>query len=163
MTETFSIHSAQWAKEKFPERLVAAALRHHRRDPDNTYGINALIAQDAGVDRSAVTRWMKGAAPKLETILHLADLYDVSPDHLVGNDDLPHEGFSRRDLESRLPYDTLIKVLRIMSELRTSRVSDDWFAQSTVELLKMVESTPDMSDDAITGAAYRLLRSEETG
>ena len=155
---TFTIADRQLAKREFPRRLMRAALRHYGCSPDNSYGINAKIADDAGVDRSAVTRWLKGALPKAEKVLLLANAYGISPDQLVGNDNTSAPTSRLRTVEAQMQYSTLIKVLRIMSELRPTQVNHEWFAQATVEVLQMVESDPTMTDDAITGAAYRLLR-----
>lgn len=159
----FKVSNRDWAQQEFPKRLLEVARQYHGRSQGNDYGINAKIAAHVGVSRSAVTRWMSGAVPKVDTILHIASAYDVTPDSLVGNDTAPRDGFSTRDVEARIPYDRLTKVLSVMSELRRStdaELTDEWFAEATVRVLKMVESDPSMSEDAITGAAYRLLRND---
>lgn len=157
----FKIKNRDWARKEFPRQLLEAARKYHGRSPGDDYGIYAEIAVHADVSRSAVTRWMNGSVPRVDTILQLADAYGVDPERLVGNDTAPSEGFSSSDVEARIPYERLTKVLSVMSELRRSadtQVSDDWFAEATVKVLRMVENDPGMSQDAITGAAYRLLR-----
>lgn len=44
------------------------------------------VAINAGVDKSAVTRWSKGAIPRDTTMRKLADYFGVSVDVLKGND-----------------------------------------------------------------------------
>ena len=64
-------------------------------------------------------------------------------------------------LSSRLGYDTVAKVLRIMSEVRRDAgtdLADEKFAAASVEIMRMVERDPAMPEYAITGAAYRLLK-----
>lgn len=154
----FTFANRDRAKRVFPERLLEAASKEH----GSGYGIKAAIADKIGVTRSAVTRWLDGTSlPKLDMILRIADAYHVDPDYLVGNAGDPEQGFSVDSVDMRIPRDTLHKVLRLMSEVRNdlgAGLSDEHFAKATVEVLRMVERDPEIPDDMIIGAAYRLLK-----
>ena len=155
----FQIASRGRAKSLFPRRLREVALKAHGYTPGDDYGLNADIAKRCGVTRGAVTRWMDGAIPKLETLMTISAAYNVDPGWLVGNDASDEEGLPA--LSTRLSYETVAKVLRIMSEVRRDAgadLGDDQFASASVEIMRMVERDPAMPEYAITGAAYRLLK-----
>lgn len=155
----FQIASKARAKTLFPQRLREVALKAHGYLPGEDYGLLADIAARCGVTRGAVTRWMSGALPKLQTLITISEAYNVDPGWLVGNDVSEPEGMPA--LSSRLTYETVAKVLRIMSEVRRDAredLSDDAFASASVEIMRMVERDPAMPEYAITGAAYRLLK-----
>lgn len=157
----FEITNRDRAKVAFPLRLLEVAAQEH----GSGYGIKAAIADRVGVTRSAVTRWLSGdSLPKMEMILKVADSYGVDPDYLVGQGETPGTGFSLESVELRLPRDTLLKVLRLMSEVRNdldNGLTDEHFARATVEVLRMIERDPSTPDDMITGAAYRLLKQRQ--
>lgn len=156
----FKIASKATAKRLFPKRLRGVADRAHGYDPGDDYGLNADIAERVGVTRGAVTRWMAGVVPRISTILALADAYNTSPDYLVGNDEREKQ-FSLQEIESRLPYDAMMRVLRIMSEVRRDMKSDppdELIAAVSVEVMQAVERDPNMPEDDIAAEAYRLLR-----
>jgi len=162
-TPGFHITSRARAKELFPRRLRRVASEAHGYTHGDDYGLLADIAKRCDVTRGAVTRWMGGALPKLETLLTISEAYNVTPDYLVGNDEAPGETLPA--LSTRLSYDTVAKVLRIMSEVRrdaSSDIGDHEFAAASVEIMRMVERDPAMPEYAITGAAYRLLKGAQT-
>lgn len=155
----FQITSRARAKVLFPQRLREVAGKAHGYMPGDDYGLLADIAKRCDVTRGAVTRWMAGSVPKLETLMRISEAYAVDPGWLVGNDDGGAGEVAA--LSSRLSYDTVAKVLRIMSEVRRDAgrdLDDDSFASASVEIMRMVERDPAMPEYAITGAAYRLLK-----
>lgn len=155
----FQIASRGRAKALFPKRLREVAGKAHGYASGDDYGLNADIAKRCKVTRGAVTRWMAGSLPKLETLMTISEAYNVCPGWLVGND--VDEGEDLPALSSRLSYDAVAKVLRIMSEVRRDApadLSDAAFASASVEIMRMVERDPAMPEYAITGAAYRLLK-----
>lgn len=158
----FQITSRARAKEVFPRRLREVAGKAHGYAPGDDYGLNADIAKRCRVTRGAVTRWFAGSLPKLETLITISEAYTVDPAWLVGNDiDQVQNGEGMAPLSSRLSYETVAKVLRIMSEVRRDAgadLSDNDFASASVEIMRMVERDPAMPEYAITGAAYRLLK-----
>lgn len=157
----FNIASREWAKREFPKRLTKIAMKKHHYSPGDTFGINQDIANACGVDKSMVTRWLKGALPRASTILRIAEAYGVSPDYLVGNDDAPEGNFSINDLQAEMPYEAIQNVMRIMYEAQEdlpNKPSNEEFAQAAVEVLRLVSSEPNAPEYAIYGAAVRSLK-----
>lgn len=155
----FQITNKARARQVFPKRFREVAARSHGYDLGDDYGLNADIAARLRVDRSAVTRWMGGSLPGIKNLLRIAEAYNVSPNYLVGNDNDVSAFTMRR--EGGLSWEQVMRVLRIMSEVRQDAgrdISDDRFAEASVEILRMVEADPSMPEYAITGAAYRLIK-----
>ncbi|HET8789951.1 MAG TPA: helix-turn-helix transcriptional regulator [Modicisalibacter sp.] len=164
--EQFTVSSAEWAKRVFPARFKEVAKkRHGYKEGESESKLNKkvsdLLNTKTKASKATVSRWMSGKAfPRIESILIIADLYDSDPGYLVGNNDADEAGFSLAAIEARIPYEKVMQVLRIMSEIRGSDgMSNEHFADAGVRMLQMVEREPGMSEDAITGAAYRMLRS----
>jgi repressor LexA len=57
-------------------------------------GVSATsIAEKLGVQRSAVSNWRNGrTSPDLDTVKKLAEIFGVSVDYLLGEDELPADG-----------------------------------------------------------------------
>lgn len=54
----------------------------------NEKGVSqSAAARGIGLDKSAVTRWSKGAVPRGTTLYKLADFFGVSVSELLGEDD----------------------------------------------------------------------------
>lgn len=167
-TTELSVRNAEWAERVFPARLKEAAkkrLGYNEGDKESklvtrTYEI---LTTTLDVSRPTVSRWLSGDSfPRIEHILAIADCLEVDPDFLVGNTDADQAGFSLAALEARIPYDRVLQVLRIMSEIRgKDEIPDDRFAEAGVKMLQMVERDPDMSEDALIGAAYRMLKGSQ--
>lgn len=152
----FSIANKEWAKRVFSKRLMEVATEKHGHAPENTQ-----IALRCGVDKSMITRYLKGAVPKAATILRIAEAYGVSADYLVGNDDVPDGGFGLSDLEAHLPLETFQNVVRIMYRAQDDlehKPSAQDFARASAEVLEMVAKEPEMPEYAIFGAARMLLQ-----
>ena len=49
----------------------------------------SATAKKVGVDKSSVSRWAKGAEPRRQTVLRVADFFGVSVDELMGEDVSP--------------------------------------------------------------------------
>ncbi|SDL78502.1 Helix-turn-helix [Modicisalibacter muralis] len=164
-SEEFRVANKEWAKREFPKRLLRLAIEKHGYSEDDHYGVNKDIAELLGVSRSAVTRWMGGVVPGIENLMAIADAYETTPAHLVGNDDAPPGQFSLSALEESIPRPLLIHVLTVMSELRTNatNLTDAWFAEATVRLLELVSQKPEMSPQEIMGHAYELLKKGPAG
>lgn len=157
----FIIANREWAKREFPKRLIKVAMDKHHYSPGDTFGINQDIATACGVDKSMVTRWLKGALPRSGTILRIAEAYRVNPDYLVGNDDAPTGGFTMDQVQAEMPYEAIQNVMRIMYEAQEDlphKPSNDEFARAAVEVLRLVASEPNVPEYAIYGAAVRSLK-----
>lgn len=157
----FKIANKEWSKREFPKRLMKVAMERHGYTPNDRTGVNMDIARMCGVDKSMVTRWLKGVMPRSATIFRIADAYKVSPDYLVGNDDAPEGGFSVSDLESRIPEAALLNVMRIMYEAQDDiqpKPTKERFAEASLAVLRLVERDPGMPEYAISGAATHALK-----
>lgn len=157
----FRIANKEWAKREFPKRLLKVAMEKHGYTPNDNTGVYTAISRRCNVDKSMVTRWMKGVVPRASTILRIAEAYNVSPDYLVGNDDVPEGGFAVSELESNIPENTFLNVLRIMYAAKDDidpRPSDERFAEASLAVLKLVERDPRMPEYAISGAASHALK-----
>jgi transcriptional regulator with XRE-family HTH domain len=56
----------------------------------NERGVSpSSVAVKVGVDKSAVTRWSKGAEPRYPTLMRIADYFGVSMDDLNGDPEPP--------------------------------------------------------------------------
>ena len=158
----FKIANKEWAKREFPKRLLKVAAERHGYPLHDTFGLNQEIATKFDVDKSMVTRWLKGAVPRAATLLKIAEAYGVSPDWLVGNDTVPEGGFTLADVEAQLPFDTIQNVMRLMYEAldkmpESDRPGREAFGAACVEVLKLVVTHPDIPEYAIYGAAQRSL------
>lgn len=164
MAETkFTIANKEWARKQFPGRLRKIAMKAHGYTPGSSQrGLVTAIHEKTGVSKATISRWLDGSMfPGIERLLLLSDRYEVTPDELVGNDDVPHgQEFSMDALEKVLPRPLLLHVLAVMSELRASakNLTDEWYAEATVQLLERVSENPEMSRHEILGLAYELLR-----
>lgn len=157
----FRVANKEWSKREFPKRLMQVAMERHGYTPSDRTGVNMDIARMTGVDKSMVTRWIKGVMPRASTILRIADAYKVSPDYLVGNDDAPEGGFSVSEMESHIPEAALLNVMRIMYEAQDDidpKPSKDRFAEASLAVLRLVEREPGMPEYAISGAATHALK-----
>lgn len=157
----FKIANKEWSKREFPKRLMKTAMEYHGYTPNDKTGVNVDIAKKCNVDKSMVTRWMKGVMPRASTIMRIAEAYGVSPDYLVGNDDAPEGGFSVSELESHIPEEALLNVMRIMYEAQNDidpKPSKERFAEASLAVLKLVEREPRMPEYAISGAATHALK-----
>ncbi len=159
--KAFRVESKEWAKRHFPARLLEVAMERHGYSAQDTYGINNDIARLCGVDKSMVTRWLAGAVPRAATVLRIAEAYKVDPDYLVGNDSLPAGGYRFDDLETRLPFETIQNVIRLMYEAQDSldkKPTNEEFSRAAVEVLRLVEREPGLPEYAISGAALHSLK-----
>lgn len=159
--KAFRVENREWTKRHFPVRLLEAARERHGFTPNDDFGINQKIADACGVDKSMVTRWLDGAVPRAATVLRIAEAYNVDPDYLVGNDTLPAEGYSFDDLDTRLPFETIQNVIRLMYEAQASldkKPTTEEFSQAAIEVLRLVEREPNLPEYAISGAALHSLK-----
>lgn len=161
--EPFKVASPEWAKKEFPKRLKMLAEEKYRKSGNSSYGWQTQLANELEIDKSNVSRWMRGSLPGIENLLRIAEILNCDPDYLAGNDDAPSGEFSMQALDDRIPRDLLLHVLAMMAELRsmsTRGVSDQHFAKATVELLDRVAERPDMNENEMTGLGLALLKSE---
>ncbi|MDH4572441.1 helix-turn-helix domain-containing protein [Salinicola acroporae] len=158
--EPFKVASPEWAKKEFPKRLKMLAEAKYRKSGNSSYGWQTQLANELVIDKSNVSRWMRGSLPGVENLLRIAELLECDPAYLVGNDDAPSGDFSQQALDERIPRDLLLHVLAMMAELRSiSRdVSDQQFAKATVELLDRVAERPEMNENEMTGLGLALLK-----
>jgi len=111
----------------------------------NEKGVSpSAAARGIGVDKSAVTRWSKGAIPRGTTLFKLAEYFGVSMSELVG-DDAPSSNQKNNDevieerdglvvaleaLRDRPGRRALLSVTKNMTEAQVLRFAD-WLADIT--------------------------------
>lgn len=163
--EEIEIKNRDWSVAKFPERLREVARAHHGyKQGSGDRGLGKRVSEVTGIPAPTISRYLSGQIfPSNERLLVIADRYDASVDYLVGNDDAPLGHFSMEVLDQNIPRSLLMHVLAMMAELRSTAargISDQRFAQATVELLDRVAANPDMNEHEMTGLGLSLLKAE---
>lgn len=111
------------------ERILEAALRHHRRT--KVYGIQKVIAADSGAGTAAVSKWAKAKSkPGRATLRELADLYGVSMNWLQGRDD---NGTGEADIG---PPDALLRQAADITELVVSELLPDGTTSQFIAVMR---------------------------
>ena len=110
----------------------------------NERGVSpSTVAVRVGVDKSAITRWSKGAEPRYATLMRIADYFSVSMDDLNGDEEIKlqsekttntteEEGLAAalEALRNQPGRRALLSATKGMTEAQVLRMAD-WLADIT--------------------------------
>lgn len=110
------------------QRTLEAALNHHGRS--KTYGMQKVIAADAGLGEAAVSKWAKNLSrPEPHIIRRLADLYGVSAAWLGGDE-------SSADYGEFGPPDALLRQAADITEMVVIELMPDAGGKDFIAVMK---------------------------